>query len=988
MNKKLKALLTCLALTTSLGVIAACDIAGGSSDTGSESVVTSTPTSTAPESTQNEGPTISFVVDGEVKKSIIYTPGATEIRGVPDVPEKAGYTGVWEEYTLDGTDVTVNAVYTAIEYTVTFTADEETIATETYTVEDKDITVPAVPEKAGYTGAWEVYELTTGNITVKAVYTAIEYTVTFTADGNVVATVPYTIEMSTIEEPTIPAKEGYGAKWADYTLDGGNKTVEAVYTLGEYTVTFKADGETVSTQTYTIENKEITVPTAPEKEHYTVAWEAYELTTGDITVNAVYTAIEYTVTFKADGVQVGDVQKYTVENKEITAPAVPEKKGYKDGAWEAYELTSGDITVNATYTAIEYNVTFMCDGAVIGTTTYTIENMQIDTAQIPEKAGYTGKLADYDLSKLEDMTIEVVYTANTYKIMYNAGAGECDIYEQDVVYNTEFTLPTAKPVNNYMSFLGWADAQGNMVTAGTWTIADDVVLTAVYTEVLDFEEATEAPSYMTGSRVQSFSIIEEENGNKAVKVQSAADSASDIGVHIRIDFLDEFFADPSVDYFAFDIKLDATATTLMHQIYFQDYRSGSSAWKNYESTACNADFNYIPTATYKTIYLPRAAYQSYIDNGQTTPRFVLVGSGLYGGQSFYLDNFRSVTADEKLQDWWSFEYGGLRTNNGNSPLFYTPDNSQWELNFSNINPTTIQFSHEKVTHGNRSLKFTKLAGVTKISLNHTTDTEGEKQLRAAGAMSFDLYVPEGSNASMYDNATGIFEPLKQGWNTIYTKVPAKGEEKENELVQFWDSTGSTYYIDNIRVLDKSVYEANMLGFEGNTVVVRDQTAGAEESVAYLYGRRDSLAARWTMVIQADKNEVLNKGNRISNFHYDTEIVKEGKQSLAFHKTNGYIYFALNTGGEMYKLLKNGFTFWIYVDLDEQPMINVQGTNNFVSGTNAKFASFNENIKPGTWTKVTVNANEINETGRFLIITGTTAGTYYIDGIEPLPADAE
>jgi hypothetical protein len=68
------------------------------------------------------------------------------------------------------------------------------------------------------------------------------------------------------------------------------------------------------------------------------------------------------------------------------------------------------------------------------------------------------------------------------------------------------------------------------------------------------------------------------------------------------------------------------------------------------------------------------------------------------------------------------------------------------------------------------------------------------------------------------------------------------------------------------------------------------------------------------------------------------------------------------------------------------MINVQGTSNFVSGTNAKFASFNENIKPGTWVQVTVNADEINSTGRFLIIQGSTAGTYYIDGIEPLSAE--
>ena len=59
------------------------------------------------------------------------------------------------------------------EYMVTFIADGATVGTATYTVEDKDIEEPAVPEKEGYTGVWETYELTTGDITVNAVYTEI-----------------------------------------------------------------------------------------------------------------------------------------------------------------------------------------------------------------------------------------------------------------------------------------------------------------------------------------------------------------------------------------------------------------------------------------------------------------------------------------------------------------------------------------------------------------------------------------------------------------------------------------------------------------------------------------------------------------------------------------------------------------------------------------------------------------------------------------------
>ena len=61
-----------------------------------------------------------------------------------------------------------------IEYTVTFVADNATVATRTYSVENKEISLPEVPEKEGYTGKWEAYELALGDVTVNAVYTKIE----------------------------------------------------------------------------------------------------------------------------------------------------------------------------------------------------------------------------------------------------------------------------------------------------------------------------------------------------------------------------------------------------------------------------------------------------------------------------------------------------------------------------------------------------------------------------------------------------------------------------------------------------------------------------------------------------------------------------------------------------------------------------------------------------------------------------------------------
>ena len=62
-------------------------------------------------------------------------------------------------------------------FTVIFVADGETVAVVTYT-DGGEITEPTVPEKEGYYGKWEDYTLT-GNVTVNAVYEKIYFTVVY-----------------------------------------------------------------------------------------------------------------------------------------------------------------------------------------------------------------------------------------------------------------------------------------------------------------------------------------------------------------------------------------------------------------------------------------------------------------------------------------------------------------------------------------------------------------------------------------------------------------------------------------------------------------------------------------------------------------------------------------------------------------------------------------------------------------------------------------
>ena len=115
---------------------------------------------------------LTWVIDSENYKNETVTFGS-EITA-PEVDEKEGYTFAWVDEipaTMPAENVTINGGYTAITYTATFVDENgKTVDTRDYTVETESITEPAVPEKAGYDGRWEEYTLKIGGITVKPVY--------------------------------------------------------------------------------------------------------------------------------------------------------------------------------------------------------------------------------------------------------------------------------------------------------------------------------------------------------------------------------------------------------------------------------------------------------------------------------------------------------------------------------------------------------------------------------------------------------------------------------------------------------------------------------------------------------------------------------------------------------------------------------------------------------------------------------------------------
>ena len=118
---------------------------------------------------------VTYVVDGEKLTEMDATFGQSVPR--PRTPQREGYTFKWVDEipaTMPAQDVTINGKFTVIEYTATFVDEAgETVEKVKFTVEDECITEPDVPEKAGYAGEWEEYTLGTSDITIKPVYANI-----------------------------------------------------------------------------------------------------------------------------------------------------------------------------------------------------------------------------------------------------------------------------------------------------------------------------------------------------------------------------------------------------------------------------------------------------------------------------------------------------------------------------------------------------------------------------------------------------------------------------------------------------------------------------------------------------------------------------------------------------------------------------------------------------------------------------------------------
>lgn len=238
--------------------------------------------------------------------------------------------------------------------------------------------------------------------TVYVKWTINKYTVTFMDGEKVLRAYTNVPHGDTVTAPEVPKKDGKTfSKWdKDFSKVTSDLTINAVYDVNTFKVTFKDGEKVLETQTVEYEAAATAPDTArlspPEGMHFAKWDKDFSKVTEDIEVSAVYELNVYTVIFKN-----GEMTLTTrVEHgSAATPPNVFDTPTEKFVGWDKpFDNVTSDLIVNAKFETKKFTLTFI---NFDGTTVYTEEveygasiDSHFETAD--SAATYDDTILDYD----------------------------------------------------------------------------------------------------------------------------------------------------------------------------------------------------------------------------------------------------------------------------------------------------------------------------------------------------------------------------------------------------------------------------------------------------------------------------------------------------------------------------------------------------------------------------------------------------------------
>ncbi len=320
--------------------------------------------------------TITFNTNGGSEIASI-TKNYGESINKPANPTKVGYTfagwNVEIPATMPAKDMTINAIWQANRYTITFNTNGGTVIAPIIADYGSAIVAPKNPTKVGYTFiGWDAEipaTMPAENLIITAEWSINKYTITFnTNGGSEIASITKNYGES-IDKPANPTKVGYTfAGWnveIPATMPAENLIITAEWSINKYTITFNTNGGNKIpsiTQDY---GTAIVTPADPTREGYTfIGWDAEipaTMPAENLIITAEWSINRYTITFNTNGGTyiAPIIQDYGTA---IIAPSNPTRTGYRFDGWDAVipaTMPADNLTINAEWTLYSANINYI-----------------------------------------------------------------------------------------------------------------------------------------------------------------------------------------------------------------------------------------------------------------------------------------------------------------------------------------------------------------------------------------------------------------------------------------------------------------------------------------------------------------------------------------------------------------------------------------------------------------------------------------------------
>lgn len=301
-------------------------------------------------------------------------------------------------------------------------------------------------------------------------------------------------------------------------------TVYVKWTINKYTVTFMDGEKVLATFTNVTHGDTVTAPEVPKKDGKTFSkWDKpFDNVTSDLTINAVYDVDTFTVTFK-DGEKVLETQ--TVEYEAAaTAPdtaRLSPPEGMQFAKWDKdFSKVTEDIEVSAVYEPNEYSVIFKN-----GETTLKTEMVKHGFAATPPNVFDTAtkKFVGWDKSfdnVTSDLIVNAKFETKKFTLTFINFDGTT-VYTAEVEYGASIdshfeTADSAATYDDILDYDGWYKADGTRIDeldlptmpAENFTLT--LKLRLMDSAIGDFKVNTPADFTFTESNTAEFSVMPNE----------------------------------------------------------------------------------------------------------------------------------------------------------------------------------------------------------------------------------------------------------------------------------------------------------------------------------------------------------------------------------------------------------------------------------------------------------------------------------------------